>query len=393
MKQAVIAGAARTPIGSFLGGLSSISATSLGSTAIVAAMKDARISPELIDEVIAGQVLQGGAGQAPARQAALGAKIATNTPCTTINKVCGSGMKAVMMAAQSISISEHQIVVAGGMESMSNAPYLLPNARQGYRMGDTQILDLLIKDGLLDPYKQSHMGKFGELCAKEHGFSREAQDNYAHESYQKAHVARKEGWVKNEIAPVTFTVRGKEMVISEDEEPNRYIPEKFASLKPAFDQLGTITAANASKVSDGAAFLVIADEDFVKSNGLNAKARIVAQTSFAHDPEWFTTAPVQAIKNVLNKASLTINDIGCFEINEAFSVVPMHAIKELSIDPLKVNIFGGAIALGHPIGCSGARVLVTLLNIMKIRKIRYGCASLCIGGGEAVAMVLENTEV
>ncbi|HXW60762.1 MAG TPA: thiolase family protein, partial [Myxococcota bacterium] len=333
---------------------------------------------------------QGGAGQAPARQAALGAGILPKTPCTTVNKVCGSGMKAVMMAAQSIKLKESKIVVAGGMESMSNAPYLLPKARQGLRMGDGQVIDLMLKDGLFDPYGDAHMGNFGELCARELGFSREAQDQYAHQSYEKALRAEKEGWVKEEIVPVSIKVRGEEKTTSVDEEPSRYMPEKFGKLKPAFDPHGSITAANSSKISDGAAALVVADLAHIKALGLAPKARVVASATFAKDPQWFTTAPVDAIKLVLKNASLAVKDIGCFEINEAFSVVAMNAIKELSLDPSTVNMFGGAIALGHPIGCSGARVLVTLLNVMRLKKIRFGCASLCLGGGEAVAMILEN---
>lgn len=390
MKNAVIVGAARTPMGSFLGNLASLEATVLGSVAIKGALKDAGLKPDQVDEVIMGQVLQGGTGQAPARQAALGAGISSKTPCTTVNKVCGSGMKAVMMAAQSIRLGESNIVVAGGMESMSNAPYILPKARQGLRMGDGQIVDLMIKDGLFDPYGHAHMGNFGELCAHEKKFSREAQDEYAHQSYLKALKAEKEGLLNGEITPVVIKVKGQEKTISVDEEPSRYMPEKFASLKPAFDEKGTITAANSSKISDGAAALLVASDEAVKSFGLKSKARIIASATFAQDPEWFTTAPVNAIKMAAKNASVDIKNIEYFEINEAFSVVAMNAIKELDLDPSHVNVFGGAIALGHPIGCSGARLLVTLLNALKVNKARLGCASLCLGGGEAVAMIIER---
>lgn len=392
MKNAVFVGAARTPIGSFLGNLSSLSATKLGSVAISGALKDARLKPEQIDEVIMGQVLQGGTGQAPARQAALGAGILSKTPCTTVNKVCGSGMKAVMMAVQSIKLAESDFVIAGGMESMSNAPYILSKARLGLRMGDEQLVDLMIKDGLFDPYGQAHMGTFGELCAREHGFSREAQDEYAHQSYKKALKAEEQGWLRDEIVPVSIKVRGEEKIVNVDEEPSRYIAEKFAGLKPAFDPKGSITAANSSKISDGAAALVLASEEQAHTLNIPLKARIIASATFAHDPQWFTTAPVNAIKMALKNASLTTKDIQCYEINEAFSVVAMNAIKELELEPTRVNIFGGAVALGHPIGCSGARLLVTLLNALKVSNSRLGCASLCLGGGEAVAMIIERVE-
>lgn len=392
MKNAVFVGAARTPIGSFLGNLSSLSATKLGSVAISGALKDARLKPEQIDEVIMGQVLQGGTGQAPARQAALGAGILSKTPCTTVNKVCGSGMKAVMMAVQSIKLAESDFVIAGGMESMSNAPYILSKARLGLRMGDEQLVDLMIKDGLFDPYGQAHMGTFGELCAREHGFSREAQDEYAHQSYKKALKAEEQGWLRDEIVPVSIKVRGEEKIVNVDEEPSRYVAEKFAGLKPAFDPKGSITAANSSKISDGSAALVLASEEQAHTLNIPLKARIIASATFAHDPQWFTTAPVNAIKMALKNASLTTKDIQCYEINEAFSVVAMNAIKELELEPTRVNIFGGAVALGHPIGCSGARLLVTLLNALKVSNSRLGCASLCLGGGEAVAMIIERVE-
>lgn len=390
MKNVVIIAARRTPIGSFLGSLSALPATKLGSIAIEGALKPSKLNVSDVDEVIMGQVLQGGAGQAPARQASLGAGLSSHVPCTTVNKVCGSGLKAVMMAKDLITLDQGQVIVAGGMESMSNAPYLLVNARSGFRMGNQTAVDLMIHDGLFDPYGQAHMGSFGDLCAREYGFSREAQDQYAHESYRRAQAAQANGSFSEEIVAVPIVVKGQPKVIAIDEEPSRYQPEKFAGLKPAFDANGTTTAANASKVSDGAAALVLADEDFAKKRGLPIRARIVAQATYAHDPQWFTTAPVMAIKKAVAAASLRVEDIDLFEINEAFSVVAMTAIKELSLNHADVNVLGGAVSLGHPIGSSGARLLVTLLSALKQKNKRLGCVAICLGGGEAVAMIVER---
>jgi acetyl-CoA C-acetyltransferase len=390
VKNAVILAGARTPIGSFLGSLQSLKATDLGSKAIEHAIKKAKIAPEDVDEVILGQVLQGGVGQAPARQASLGAKIKSNVPATTVNKVCGSGLKAVMMAKNAILLNESKIVVAGGMESMSNAPYFLKNARSGFRMGDQSVVDLMLHDGLLDPYTGRLMGSFGDICAKEFSFSREEQDAYAHESYRRAKSAQERGDFADEIVPITVLNKGVKSEVIMDEEPSRYQPDKMPKLKPSFDPDGTITVANASKINDGAAALIIACEDEAKKRGLKGKARIIAQATFAHDPEWFTTAPIHAIKMVLNNASLTASQIDLYEINEAFSVVAMAAIRELSLSPDRVNVFGGAVALGHPIGCSGARLLVTLLNALEKKKLHLGCVALCLGGGEAVAMIVEK---
>lgn len=390
MKKAVIVAGARTPIGSFLGSLSSLTAPKLGAVALEAAIKRTKISPADVDEVIMGQVLQGGVGQAPARQASLGAGLPSHVPCTTVNKVCGSGLKAVMMAADAIALGTSKIVLAGGMESMSNAPYILANARTGFRMGNQTAVDLMINDGLFDPYGHAHMGIFGDMCAREFAFSREAQDEYAHESYRLAIEAEENGWFSDEIAPVSIEIKGTIKTITTDEEPGRYQRDKVATLKPAFDRNGSVTAANASKINDGAAALVIASEDEASSRQLTVKARIIAHSTFAHDPQWFTTAPIMAIKDVLKKASLTVDAIDLYEINEAFSVVTLAAMKELMLKRDRVNVFGGAVALGHPIGCSGARLLVTLLNALEKKNKRLGCVSLCLGGGEAVAMIVER---
>jgi acetyl-CoA C-acetyltransferase len=362
----------------------------LGALAIGGAITRSSIDKTSIDEVIMGQVLQGGVGQAPARQAALGAGLSTKIPCTTVNKVCGSGLKAVMMASDQIALGRAKAIVAGGMESMSNAPYVLPGARAGLRMGHGSVLDLMIHDGLFDPYGKAAMGSFGDRCAKKYGFSREEQDAYAHESYKRALASEKNGVFAKEILPVTLSIKGQSKEITVDEEPSRYQPEKFATLKPAFEADGTTTAANASKVSDGAAALVIADEEFAREENLPIKAKIIAYETFAQEPAWFTTAPVFAIKKVLESAKLNANDIDLFEINEAFSVVALTAIKELGLSHDRVNIFGGAVSLGHPIGSSGARLLVTLLNALEVKNKPLGCVSLCLGGGEAVAMIVEK---
>lgn len=389
-KKAVIVGMARTPIGSFLGSLSELSAPRLGAIAIRESLKRSGVSEKDVDEVIMGHVLTAGVGQAPARQAALFAGIPNKVPALTVNKVCGSGLKAVMLARQSILLDEARIVVAGGMESMSQAPYLLPSARAGMRMGNQSAVDGMILDGLWDPYQNAHMGNLGELCSSQFEFSRQQQDAYAVSSYEKALRAQKEDWFADEIVPVTIEGKKGSVQINKDEEPSRFLPEKIPTLKPAFSKEGAITAANASKINDGAAALVLMSEEEAHKRDLTPTASIVEVSTFAHDPDWFTTAPVFAIKKALDKASLKVSDIGLFEINEAFACVSMVAIRELGISPESVNVFGGAIALGHPIGCSGARILVTLLSAMKQRQVRYGCASLCIGGGEAVAVIVER---
>ncbi len=389
MSNAFIIDGKRTPIGSFLGALSSLSATELGSIAIEAALKASGLRAELVDEVIMGQVLQGGVGQAPARQAALGAGLSVKTPCTTVNKVCGSGLKAVMMANQSIALKEASFVVAGGMESMSQAPYILPKAREGFRLGNQVAVDLMMHDGLVDPYSRAAMGHFGDQCAREFLFSKEAQDDFAKKSYEKARLAIKNGDLADEIVPVTLKLKSGEKIIVDDEEPARYAPEKMASLKPAFSAEGSVTVANASKINDGAAAMVLVSEDALKTHKLVAKARIIASTTYAAEPQWFTTAPAAAIKKLSQQTKIALDDIDLFEINEAFAVVPMHAIKELKIKEEKVNVFGGAVALGHPIGASGARLVLSLINALAKRKKSLGCISVCLGGGEAVAMLIE----
>ncbi len=390
-REVFIVGSARTPIGSFQGALGDVSAPRLGATAIAAAIERAGVKPDLIDETYMGNVLTAGEGQAPARQAAKYAGVPDKVPATTVGKVCGSGLMSIVLGTKSIRLSDAEIVVAGGMESMTNAPYILPKARSGFRMGHGEIQDTMILDGLWDPYGNTHMGNCGELCAKEMGFTREAQDEYAKESYRRALNAQVEGAFKNEIASVTIASKKGDVVVSEDEEPKRGNADKMASLRPAFDKNGTITAANASKINDGAAAVVLASADAVKKHGLKPMAKIIAYGSHAQAPEWFTTAPVGAIESTLKRAGLSANDIDLYEINEAFAVVAMAAMKKCNLDHSRVNVRGGAIALGHPIGASGARVMTTLLHSMVDRNVKRGLATLCIGGGEAVAVIIERT--
>lgn len=390
MKKTVILAGARTPIGSFLGSLSSIPATALGSLAIKAAVAKSKIDTSFIDQVIMGQVLQAGSGQAPARQASLGAGLSNKISATTVNKVCGSGLKAIMMGADAIALGDSRAVVSGGMESMSNAPYMLPQARTGFRMGNNIAVDLMLHDGLFDPYGRLPMGGFGDRCAKEYGFSREDQDRYSHESYQNALLAQKEGMFSDEIAVVEIKNKTGSQIVSQDEEPSRYQPDKMAALRPAFNEAGTVTVANSSKINDGAAALVLMEEELAKAERMPQALRIISHATFAHEPEWFTTAPSFAIKKALKQANLSSKDIDLYEINEAFAAVSMIAIKELSLKRDQVNIFGGAVSLGHPIGCSGARLMVTMLNALKKRQKSLGCVSLCLGGGEALAMIVER---
>ncbi len=390
MREVVIVAAARTPIGAFQGALSSLSAPKLGAVAIKAALERAKVKPDEVSEVILGEVLTGGVGQAPARQAAIYAGLPTSVPCMTVNKVCGSGLKAIMLGRQAIALGEADIVVAGGMESMSNAPYLLPTARAGMRMGNQTAVDSMIHDGLWDPYGDSHMGGFGDLCAKEHNFSREDQDAFAKESYERAVKAQKEGWFKDEIAPVEIAGKKGSVVVDSDEEPARYNPEKMSQLRPAFGKDGTVTAANASKIDDGAAAVVLMSKEEAERRGLEILATLVADGTFAQDPKWFTTAPAGAIQRALERAKLAPGDVDLYEINEAFAVVTMVTMRDLELAHDKVNVHGGAVSLGHPIGCSGARLMVTLLSAMKQRGKKTGCASLCIGGGEAVAVIVRR---
>lgn len=385
--------AVRTPIGSFQGSLSTIAAVDLGAIAIREAVQRSAVTESAVDEVIMGMVLTAGAGQAPARQAAANAGLPHAVPCTTINKVCGSGLRSVMMAQQAIAAGDATTVVAGGMESMSLAPYLLPKARSGYRMGPGELVDAMIHDGLWDPFGNSSMGEYGDLCASEHGFTRETQDAFAIQSYQRAAAAQSAGSFNEEVVSVEVNARKTTTIVNRDEEPDRFRPEKIPDLRPAFSKTGTVTAANASKISDGAAAVVVMNETAVEQSGAPVLARIVSSASHAQEPQWFTTAPAKAVRKALKKARLEVNDIDIYEINEAFAVVAMSTIEELGLDKERVNVNGGAIGLGHPIGCSGTRVLVTLIHALRQRNKRYGCASLCIGGGEAVAMIVENPSV
>jgi acetyl-CoA C-acetyltransferase len=391
MREVWIVGAARTPIGSFGGSLASVAAPRLGAVAIKAALERAGVKPEAVEEVYMGCVLPANLGQAPARQAALFAGIPQSTPCTTVNKVCGSGVKTVMLAASQIRAGDADIIVAGGMENMSQAPYYLDKARDGYRLGHGQVIDAMIKDGLWDVYKDFHMGNAAEICATDKGITREAQDAFAADSYVKAQKAVAEGAFKVEIVAVPVPQRkGDPVMVDTDEEPGRGDPKKFSSLRPAFDKNGTVTAANASSINDGGAAVVLVSAEKGRELGLKPLARIVSYASFAQAPEWFTTAPVFAVQGALAKAKLEIADIDLFEINEAFSVVSIACAQGLGLDPAKVNVKGGAVALGHPIGASGTRILVTLLHTMAERNVRRGLVSLCIGGGEAVALVVER---
>lgn len=385
----VILSAARTPIGAFMGSLSAKSAPQLGAVVIKAAVERAGVDSADINEVIMGNVLAAGVGQAPARQAAIFAGLPKSVECMTINKVCGSGLKAVMLADQAIKAGDAAVIVAGGQESMTNAPYLLPKARGGYKFGNGEIVDSMQFDGLWDVYNQYAMGNAGELCASEFKFDREQQDEFAVNSYKRALEAQKNGWFDEEITPVTITDRSGEISVTKDEEPEKVRFDKISQLRPAFTKDGSITAANASTIDDGAAAVVVASEEYAAEKGLKPLARIVAHVSFAHQPEWFTTAPTTAIQKVLKKANMELSQIDLFEINEAFAVVPMHSVKELGLDAAKVNVNGGAVALGHPIGASGARILTTLIYALKRTGGKYGLATLCIGGGEANAMIIE----
>jgi acetyl-CoA C-acetyltransferase len=390
MKKVVITSAKRTPIGSFSGSLSSLSAAQLGSLAIKGVLEDSKISPELVDEVIMGNVLTGGQGQAPARQAALFAGLPDKTECMTINKMCGSGLKAVMLAAQAIQNEDAEIIIAGGQESMSNAPYILDKARSGYRLGNGEIVDSMVKDGLWDVYNNIHMGNCAESCAKDFQFKREELDEFAINSYKKALEAIKNNKFKDEIIDVKVKVGREETIVNTDEEPSKVKFDKIPSLRPVFDKNGVVTAANASSINDGGAALLVMSEEKAKALGLKPLVEIVAQSSAAKAPIKFTTAPADSINKVLKKANLKLSDIDLFEINEAFAVVSLANNKILGLNKDIVNVNGGAVALGHPIGASGARILVTLIHEMKKRKSNYGLASLCIGGGEASALIVKN---
>jgi acetyl-CoA C-acetyltransferase len=391
MQDAVILSAVRTPVGAFQGSLSSITGPRLGSAAIKAAVERAGVSPETVDEVIMGEVLTAALGQAPARQAAIYAGLPNSVPAMTINKVCGSGMKAVMLAAQAIKLDDASIVVAGGMESMSNAPYALDKARSGYRMGNGTLIDTMVHDGLWDPYGDCHMGSCGDATATEFNVSREQLDAFAAESFRRASDAQQAGRFNDEIVPVEVPRRrGDPIVVSEDEGPGKGNPSKLATLRPAFGKEGVTTAGNASSINDGAAALVIAGSDVARDRGLKPLARIVAYTTYAHEPNWFTTAPAFAVQNLLDKTNFKTDDIDLFEINEAFSVVAMVVADKVGIPSEKLNVNGGAVALGHPIGATGARLIVTALHELHRRGGRYAICSPCIGGGEATAILIER---
>ena len=391
MRDVVIAGACRTPIGSFQGTLSSIPAPRLGAIVIAEAVRRAGIPPAEVNEVIMGNVIQAGVGQAPARQASRYAGLPDSVECMTINKVCGSGLKSVMLAVQAIQTGDADIVVAGGMESMSNAPYLLDKARTGYRMGNAEIQDALYRDGLIDVYNNYLMGNAAEICARECTITREAQDAFAIESYTRAQAAQKSGAFDAEIVPVGITgKKGDVVMVKDDEDPTKTNFDKIPTLRPAFQKDGTITAANASKVSDGAAAMVVMSADAAARLKVRHQVRVLRQASAAKAPEWFTTAPADAIVKVLARHGLAVGDIDLFEINEAFAVVALAVSSIAKLDPARVNVHGGAIALGHPLGASGARILVTLIHAMERMSKNRGLATLCIGGGEASAVIVER---
>jgi acetyl-CoA C-acetyltransferase len=389
-KVVYIVSAARTPIGAMMGSLASVPATDLGATAIKGALDKGNIKAEWIDEVFMGNVLQAGVGQAPARQAALAAGLGQNVPCTTVNKVCASGMKSIMLGAQTILAGDNHLVVVGGMENMSQVPHYL-DGRNGTKFGNITMLDGITKDGLLDVYSKTPMGTCAELCAKEHNITREDQDNFAVDSYRKAAEAWKSGKYNNEVVPVSVPQRkGDPVLVSEDEEYKNVQLEKIPTLRPAFDKEGTITAANASKLNDGASALILASEEAVEKYGLKPIAKIVSYADAAHAPEWFTTAPSKAVPIALDKAGIKADDVDFWELNEAFSVVGIANTKLLGLDPTKVDVNGGAVALGHPLGNSGSRIIVTLINVLKQNNAKIGGAGICNGGGGASAMIIEN---
>jgi len=390
MKKTVIVLSKRTPVGSFQGVLSSLSAPQLGSMVIKNILEETNLAPESINEVIFGNVLTAGVGQAPARQAALLSGLPAQVECLTINKVCGSGLKAVMLADQAIKCGDADVIIAGGMESMSNVPYILPKARVGYRLGNGEIVDGLVKDGLWDVYNDIHMGNCAESCAKDFSFTREQLDDFAIESYNRAIEANKNGLFKDEIVPIKIKNRRGEVIVEEDEEINKVKFEKIPNLRPAFDKEGVVTAANSSKINDGAAGVLVMSEDKALRLGYKPLFEIIAHASAAKKPIEFTTAPADSIKKVLNKAKMKLDDIDLFEINEAFAVVSLAVNKILGLETNNTNVNGGAIAIGHPIGASGARIFVTLMYEMLRRNSNFGLASLCIGGGEAASIIIKS---
>lgn len=390
MKEVVIVSAVRTPIGSFGGSLSTVPATELGAAAIKGALNKINLDPALVQEVLLGNVLQANEGQAPARQAAIFGGLSNEIPCTTINKVCSSGMKAIMMAAQAIKAGDVDIVVAGGMENMSQVPHYLPGFRTGQKLGDGKLIDGMVKDGLTDVYNSVHMGSCAEICASDMSFSREEQDNFALESYRRSAKAWEAGKFSEEVVPVEVSTRKGAVTIAEDEEYKNIIPEKVPNLRPVFKKDGTVTAANASTINDGAAALVLMSREKADELGLKPIAAIKSYADAAQAPEWFTTAPAKAVPVAIGKAGLKPEDISFYELNEAFSVVGLANMKLLNISPQQTNVNGGAVSLGHPLGCSGARIIVTLINVLKQNNAQYGAAGICNGGGGASAMVIEN---
>jgi acetyl-CoA C-acetyltransferase len=390
--EAFIVSGIRTPIGTMGGALTEVPAPELGALCVKQALQLAGVKPDGVDEVIMGNVVGAGLGQNPARQASIGAGLPPSVGATTVNKVCGSGLKAVMLAAQAIRLGEANAVVAGGMENMSRAPYLLSKARQGYRMGHGELLDAMILDGLWDVYGNQHMGTYGDQCARTVGLTRKDQDDLAVRSHTRARKAIADGAFKAEIVPVPVTVKKQTTLVSEDEGPSRFDEAKLRALKPAFGESGTVSAGNASSINDGAAALVVASERVCEKGRLKPVARVVGACTFSREPEWFTLAPIGALRKLLDQLNWTVKGTDLFEINEAFAAVTLAAERDLAIPPEKVNVHGGAVALGHPIGASGARILVTLLNALKRTGGKRGIACLCIGGGEAVALAVETTE-
>lgn len=391
MNEVYIAAVARTPIGSFNGALAGVEALDLGKTAIKAALDRAGVAADQVDEVFMGNVLTANVGQAPAKQVALRSGIPVSVPCTTVNKVCASGLKAVMLGTQSIRLGDADIVVAGGMESMSRAPFYLPNQRSGIKYGNGEIIDAIVRDGLQDPYKGCMMGNTAELCASTYKFSREDQDAYAIESYRRAEKAYQAGYFAGELAPVEVPQRrGDALVIGEDEEYKNIRYDKVATLRPAFEKDGTVTAVNSSKINDGAAAVVLVSKAKMEELGLKPIAKVLGYADASQDPDWFTTTPAQAIPKALAKAGVSPEQVDFYEINEAFAVVALANIRELNLDPARVNVFGGAVSLGHPIGASGARILATLTSVLNHMNGRIGVAGICNGGGGASAMVIER---
>ena len=389
-KEVFIVSMARTPIGSLGGILAAVNAVELGKTAVMAAMQRAGINGDQVDEVYMGNVLQANLGQAPAQQVSIASGINTKTPCTTVNKVCASGMKAMMLGAQSILLGDNDIVVAGGMESMSNSPHYLPYGRTGLRYGNGEIIDAIVRDGLQDPYKKYMMGNAGEVCAKHYHFTREQQDAYAVASYKRAQAAYANGYFNDELVGVTIASKKGESTITEDEEYKKFDESKVGLLKPAFEKDGTITAINASKINDGASAVVLMSGEKVKELGVKPLAKILSFADASQDPEWFTTTPGKALPKALSKANLEIKDVDFFEINEAFSVVALANMKEMNISHEKINVFGGAVALGHPIGSSGCRIVCTLISVLAHKNGKIGAAAICNGGGGASAIIVEK---